>query len=296
NNVFKPLFLCSSGLLIYVSTGSFIGNSFIWLNDEERRNTQITRSIKSSEHHQEDYSWRLQVIYFLRALLAFFAQVEHQLGAWEIFDSYMFQPTICRDVIYFIIGVIGLQWSKALVMNACITPFNVAIQPNGLPAIYNIARQSTKLNNLEESKGCDDTDVSVEIHKFDKHQHESDRDNEEEIKQGTCPIPASFFFLKKKSFYFNTQYYQLITLKEEKQWSERKPLKKRSKTFNIFACTMHFLKYFLSWICIFVEWRKKSIFGICSHLLLFVFGHGKTINFLDLDNSDQKVSFYNLEN
>ncbi|ETO14182.1 hypothetical protein RFI_23183, partial [Reticulomyxa filosa] len=146
NNVFKPLFLCSSGLLIYISTGSFIGNSFIWLNEAEQNRFRVVSNkketmFKLSSGTQEDYGWRLQVLYFLRALLAFFAQIEHQLGAWEIFDSYIVQPTVYRDIVYVFIGLLGLQWSKALLMNACITPFNVPVQPDGLAAIYNMIKK-----------------------------------------------------------------------------------------------------------------------------------------------------------
>ncbi|ETO04668.1 hypothetical protein RFI_32728, partial [Reticulomyxa filosa] len=159
DNVFKPLFLCTSGLLVYISTGSFIGNKAMF---------------KVFSQSQENYDWKLQLLYFMRALLAFFAQVEHQLGAWEIFDSYIIQPTIARDVLFVLIGLIGLQWSKALLMNACVTPFNVPVQPDGLAAIYNMAEKTAHNTNLQaqtqrprprqRSEQMDNRDHVVDLH------------------------------------------------------------------------------------------------------------------------------------
>ncbi|ETO21477.1 hypothetical protein RFI_15726 [Reticulomyxa filosa] len=152
HNISKPLFLCSSGLLIYISTGSFIGNSFIWLDESHSKKSEGLNSYNDEylpfsslfaiETSQTTYSWKSQLVYFVRALLAFFAQVEHQFGAWEIFDNYITAPTVSRDLIYVVIGLFGLHWSKALLMNACITPFHVPVQPDGIGAIYSMSEQN----------------------------------------------------------------------------------------------------------------------------------------------------------
>jgi len=178
NNIFKPLFLCASGLLIYISTGSFVGNSFIWLSDPEQhaiQNATHKRELmfKKFSGVQEEYSWKLQTMYFIRALLAFFAQVEHQLGAWEIFDSYIVQPHIYRDIAYLFIGLIGLQWSKALLMNACVTPFNVPVKPDGLMGAkynhsphHNHPKNVTKRRRISSTPNDNDNDnnhVDVEF-------------------------------------------------------------------------------------------------------------------------------------
>ncbi|ETO21759.1 hypothetical protein RFI_15444 [Reticulomyxa filosa] len=141
-SIVKPLFLCSTGLLLYVATGSFIGNSFIWLHDTELQTTTSNPYLTLANFHQQrrQYTWKVRLGYFLRAALSFFAQVEHQLGAWEIFDDYLVKPTLRRDIIYIIIGIVGLQWSKALLINACLTPFSVS-------GIYNNKEETNTLEN-----------------------------------------------------------------------------------------------------------------------------------------------------
>jgi len=207
NNVFKPLFLCTSGLLLYISTGSFIGNSFIWLNESERQtvnnmNRAQEMMLKIFSKAQEEYSWKLQALYFARGFLAFFAQVEHQLGAWELLDNYIIAPTITRDIVYVLIGLVGLQWSKALLMNACMTPFNVPVQPDGLAAIYNMTEPSstaasgpvrgvqtenTRENNQPDSEfAVGANEREEERPEYSDTQNESSQDHDiVEMKEGT---------------------------------------------------------------------------------------------------------------
>eukprot|EP01084_Bolivina_argentea_P161695 281462_1 len=195
-SVWRELFYTAAGLLLFITTGSFVANSAIWTDDfkddfkdddgyikyesdvlimndqkstglfsiniDEISDADLTNALnklkpngtsldtvsnlylkqklmdnennvgviieeKEKKKHCEQY-----VIYYIRGFISLESQILHTTGSWTFFDTYLFKWSIYRDIAFIIVGVIGLWWSKALLMKACITPFNVAgAHPDG---------------------------------------------------------------------------------------------------------------------------------------------------------------------
>lgn len=133
-----------------------IRNSFKGLDSDSKEAEDDNKKDLYSKHKrqfdetllQKSSSWRRNrrkaccsqcvqyAIWYFRGFISMESQILHTTGSWTFFDSYLFPnhgKYWWRDVVYVVIGTLGLWWSRALFLKACITPFNVTGgQPDGL--------------------------------------------------------------------------------------------------------------------------------------------------------------------
>merc|ERR1712032_888293 len=114
-----------------------MGSFNLYLRHKEQFESSEQRLLRRKSTRKADQGRCRQFgqygVYYFRGFISIESQILHTTGSWTFFDTYLFAWRWQRDVGYVVAGVLGLWWSRALVLKACITPFNVSGgQPDGL--------------------------------------------------------------------------------------------------------------------------------------------------------------------